>query len=126
MRNARAVAVQVLIIAGLCALAWLQLELPAIAHFDFPWGLLLGILLGVLLALLPALAGFPVRPNALAGMYWAGAFILLLLVVYQYLSMVTGLHLDALRFISQPAARLRIVEGALLGFCVTQAMRGTA
>lgn len=124
MRNLRTLFVPILMLAALCALAWFVLELPIIAHFDFIWDVLLGALLGAAFAWLPQLTGFPSRKNAQAGMLWACGFLSLLVIFYQYMTLVTGLHIDFLAFLATPGPRLRIVEGAFLGYCSFIAGRG--
>lgn len=124
MRNVRAVLVPVVMLAAVVALAWLQVEVGAVAHFDFFWDVLLGVALGAALALLPQMAGFPAKRNTLTGMFWVCGFLALLLIFYQYMTLVTGMQVEALHFLAAPGARLRIVEGVMLGYCSFVAGRG--
>lgn len=124
MRNVRAVLVPIGLLLALGALAWLVIDVPIIAHFDFIWDVLLGALLGAGLAVLPAWAGYPPKRNAQTGMFWACGFVALLLIFYQYMTQVTGLGIEALAFLSTPGTRMRIVEGAFMGYCSLIAGRG--
>lgn len=124
MRNVRAIIVPILLLVILCALAWLQVQLPIVAAFDFIWDVILGAALGVGLSLLPVLSGFAVRRNAMTSMLWVCGFLSLLLIFYQYMTLVTGLQLDSLAFLATPNTRMRIVEGAILGYCSFTAGRG--
>lgn len=124
MRNIRAVFVPILLLAALCALAWFDLSIPIIAEFSFIWDVILGTVLGIALAWLPTLSGFTSKRNQLTGMFWVGGFLALLLVFYQYMVLVTGLNVEALTVISSPGPRMRIVEGAFLGYCSFTAGRG--
>lgn len=124
MRKVQAVLVPLLILAALVALAWLQVDVPIIARFDFIWDVILGAALGLGLALLPQLSGFAPRKNALTSMFWVCGFITLLVVFYQYMSLVADLHIAALSFLSSPGPRMRLIEGALLGYCSFVAGRG--
>lgn len=126
MRSVRAVVVPILLLAALGALAWLNIDIAVIAQFPFIWDVLLGVALGVGLALLLPLSGFAVRRNALTGMLWVCAFLSLLIIFYQYMVQVTGLHVEALTFLAMPGTRLCIVEGAVLGFTTLIAARGKA
>lgn len=124
MRNIRAAIMPILLLIAICALAWLDVELPIVAHFSFIWDVLLGGALGAGLVFLPTLSGFTVRRNALTGMYWVCGFLSLLLVFYQYMTLVTGLHIDAIAFLDNPGPRMRIIEGTILGYCSFVAGRG--
>lgn len=124
MRYIRAVVVPILLLAAVCMLAWLQIGVEEVAHFDFIWDVLLGAVLGAGLALLPAMAGFAVRKNALTGMLWVCGFLSLLLIFYQYMTLVTSLQVEALSILASPDTRMRVVEGVILGYCSFVAGRG--
>lgn len=124
MRNFRAVFAPLLVLCAACGLAMLSVRLEAVVHFDFIWDVLLGAALGILLALLPTFAGFGGKHQAVTSMLWVCGFAALLLIFYQYASMVTGWHMDAISFLSSPGPRLRIAEGAVLGYCSLIAGRG--
>ena len=124
MRKFRAAAMPLLVLAGICGLAYGTLSVDAIARFDFIWDALLGAALGAGLALLPAFSGFGARRNALTAMYWLCGFAALLLIFYQYMASVTGLTIDGLLFLSNPGPRMRVAEGAMLGYCSVVAGRG--
>ena len=124
MRNVRAVMVPVLLLAAVVALAWFDLQIPIVAHFDFIWDVLLGGALGAGLAFLPVMSGFTVRRNALTSMFWVCGFLSLLLIFYQYMTMVTGLRIEVLAFLASPGPRMRIAEGVILGYCSFIAGRG--
>lgn len=124
MRNVRAALVPILLLIAVCALAWFNIDLPFIAEFSFIWDVVLGAVLGIGIALLPALSGFTIRRNAFTSMYWICGFMALLLIFYQYMTMVTGLHADFLEFMTHPGPRMRIVEGVILGYCSLIAGRG--
>lgn len=126
MRNIRAICMPILVLAVLVALAWLQVALPAVARFDFIWDVLLGGALGAGLALMPGLAGFAQKKNAMTSMLWVCGFLSLLLVFFQYMTLVTGMQVEALSFLTAPTTRMRIVEGAVLGYCSVIAGRGKA
>lgn len=124
MRNIRAAIVPVLLLAVVYALAWVQLTIDQIAQFDFIWDVLLGIVLGLGLAFLPGMAGFAQRRNSVTTMFWICGFLSLLVIFYQYISLVTGMRINEIAFLTAPGPRLRIVEGALLGYCSCVAGRG--
>lgn len=124
MRNIRAVFVPILVLAALMALAWLEVQLAAVARFDFIWDVLLGCVLGMALALLPGLAGFAQKKNVMTSMLWVCAFLALLLVFFQYMTLVTGMRVEGLSFLTTPGTRMRVVEGAVLGHCTVIAARG--
>lgn len=124
MLKLRAVCMPVLVLAAVCALAWLEADLSFIAHFGFIWDVLLGAALGAGLALLPPMSGFAVRRNAATSMYWVCGFVALLLVFYQYAALVTGVYVQPLAFLSLPGTRMRVVEGAVLAYCSVVAGRG--
>ena len=124
MQGFRAMMVPVLLFAAFLLLGAVDLQIPAIAHFDFIWDVLLGAVLGAGLAWLPTLAGFKAKRNATTSMFWICGFASLLIIFYQYMSLVTGSAIQALAFLNVPIARLRIVEGAMLGYCSFVAGRG--
>lgn len=126
MRKVRAALLPMLLLIGLTALAWLDVRLDRVAHFGFIWDVLLGLMLGMGLCALPALSGFSARRNALTGMYWVCGFASLLLIFYQYTNLLTGVSAEPLAFLTDPGPRMRIVEGALLGFTSLMAGRGKA
>ncbi len=126
MRNFRAAVIPVLLLAAACALAYFDLKFDRVAHFGFIWDVLLGAALGAALVLLPSMSGFSARKNALTSMYWVCGFTALLLVFYQYMTLVTGMRIESLAFLSNPGPRMRIVEGVLLGYCSLMAGRGKA
>lgn len=124
MRNIRIVFVPVLILAALCGLAMLEIDVTGIAQFGFIWDVLLGGVIGAALALLPAMAGFNVRRNAQTSLLWVCGFVTLLLIFYQYMTLVTGMRIEALAFLAAPGTRMRIAEGVMLGYCSFIAGRG--
>lgn len=124
MRNVRVAVLPILLMAAATALAWWRPEVHAIAHFSFIWDVLLGAVLGALLALLPQLSGFTPRRNAATGMFWVCGFVSLLLIFYQYATMLTGLSIEAISFLAMPNGRMRVIEGAFLGYCSVLAGRG--
>lgn len=116
MRSLRAAVFPVLLMLALVFLSCLSFELPSISHFEFIWDVLIGGALGAGLAFLPTIAGFEGKRNPLGSKLWIAAFVTMLLVFYQYISLVTRIQLHLLPFLENPGARMRIVEGALLGF----------
>lgn len=124
MRNVRAIAMPILLLAAVCMLAWLQISVKEVSQFDFIWDVLLGVALGAGLAFLPAMAGFAVRKNALTGMFWVCGFLSMLLIFYQYMTMVTSLQVEVISFLASPGTRMRITEGVFLGYCSFIAGRG--
>lgn len=124
MQKIRAAVMPVLLLVLAYGLAWYNINISEIAQFDFIWDALLGVLLGIALAMLPTMSGFKLRKNAATGMYWICGFLTLLLIFYQYMTMVTGMKLDVLAFMHPTTARVRIVEGVILGYCSLIAGRG--
>ncbi len=124
MRRIRAITVPLFVLAAACALALQNLQLDSVANFSFIWDVLLGSAVGVGLALLPAMSGFPGRQNGLVPMFWVCGFISLLMIFYQYMSAITGMHIQGLAFLAVDNPRVRIVESVLLGYCSMTAGRG--
>lgn len=124
MRRIRAIMVPLLVLTATCALALFDFKLDSVANFSFIWDVLLGSVLGVGLALLPSTSGFISRQNNLTAMFWVCGFISLLLIFYQYLSTITGTHIQGLAFLAVGDVRIRIVEGVFLGYCSAVAGRG--
>ncbi len=123
MRKIRAAVVPLLALGATCALALFDVRLDSVAQFSFIWDVLLGAVVGALLALLPSLSGFPGKQNALTSMFWICGFVSLLLIFYQYMSLVTGVQVPQLAFLA-PSPRARIAESAVLGYCSLVAGRG--
>jgi hypothetical protein len=124
MRKIRVAAMPLLLLAALWALAGWRAELPQIAHFDFIWDVLLGGAVGAGFALLPQMASLGGKRNGLTGLFWVCGFVALVLVFYQYISLVTGVSAQGLGFLENPGTRTRMVEGAVLGYCSFVAGRG--
>lgn len=124
MRKAQAIVLPVAILCILLALAFVELQLDAIAEFAFIWDVLLGIALGVGIAILPALAGFESKRNERTSFFWVCGFVSMLLIFCQYISSVIVLRADIVTFLPQANARMRMVEGAFLGYCSYIAARG--
>lgn len=124
MRAVRAAIVPFLLLAVLFAVGRLEPSFPQLAHFDFIWDVLVGALLGVCLCLLPALSGFPPRKNKSVGLFWIAAFAALLLIFYQYMTLITGMRLSVVAFLTGVGSRVRVIEGAVLGYCSVTAGRG--
>ena len=124
MRNVRAAIMPLLVLALVVALSYYELKVGSIAKFDMIWDVLLGGAIGVALALLPSLSGFGAKRNALTGMYWVCGFTVLLLIFYQYMTSITGSQISGLYFLSNPAPRMCVAEGTVLGFCSMIAGRG--
>lgn len=124
MQKLRVAVVSVLVFVALGALAWLRLDVSFIAHFDFIWDVLLGLALGAAFAWMPTFTGFAVRRNAATGMFWICGFLFLLVIFYQYMTLVIGLHVEQLDFLAAPSTRMRVIEGAVLGYCSFTAGRG--
>lgn len=125
MRKLRAAAVPLLILSGLVLFASLDVTLDAVAHFAFIWDVLLGALLGAAFALLPQLAGFGGKRNVLTAMCWVGGFCAMMLIFFQYISLITDFRVHSMAFLAAPGPRARIVEGAALGFFSFVAGRGS-
>jgi hypothetical protein len=124
MRKIRAAVVPLIALVLVCALASFDAQIESVAQFSFMWDVLLGVFVGVILALLPAMCGFSARQNALTSMFWIGGFASLLLIFCQYMSLVTGMQLKDLPFLSGAMPRARIAEGVMLGYCSLIAGRG--
>lgn len=111
----------------LCVL-WLLARLDAnvthIARFDFLWDVLSGAAAGVVFCLLPVAGGFGARRNVRTSMLWLPAFFALVVIFYQYAVLVTGLESPPFRFLLGAGTRLRMVEGAAVGYCAAVAARG--
>lgn len=126
MRNFRAIAMPLLLLAAITALAYANVSVDRIAQFGFIWDVLLGAALGAGLALLPPAAGFPGKRNALTAMFWVCGFATLLIIFYQYMTLMTGMNIETIAFLGNPNGRMRVVEGAMLGYCSIFAGRGKA
>ena len=124
MHRLKAAVVPVLMLVLAVTLAHSSLSVPQVSHFEFVWDVLLGAALGAFLSVLPSMAGFGSKRNALTGMLWVGGFVTMILVFYQYISLVTGVAIDSLSLIAAPSQRMRIVEGTMLGYLSFTAGRG--
>lgn len=124
MKKLRALIYPTLLLAGLWLLADININYVRIAHFDFILDALIGIVMGVVFAVIPSVGGFGTRRTPQTSMLWLPAFAMLVVLFYQYASLVTGFTSESLRFLFNPTVRLRVTEGAALGYCVTAACRG--
>jgi len=124
VKRIRSMLCPILLFAVVAVVAMMGLSIPAIAYFDFLWDVILGVLLGGALNLFPALCAMTPKKNALSGNYWLCFFILLVILCCQYLSLTMNLHIPVLYVLANPSTRLRIVEGAFLGYCAFAAARG--
>lgn len=123
MRKIRVALMPLLVLALLAALSLWNINFDKIARFHFLWDTLLGIGLGAGLCWLPALTGTKQKKQAHGSLYWVGAFGMLLLLCLQYMALLTGTALFAWDFLLLANGRSCVVEGAGLGYCVTQALR---
>ncbi|MEF9879309.1 MAG: hypothetical protein RSB06_02385 [Clostridia bacterium] len=89
--------------------------LGASSFFSF---LLKGLLLGACLSLVPPLAGIKSRNNGLTAWLFAGAGLLLCMLLYQYLETIEVLHSPLLLSLITINAQVVLVESTVMGFLV--------
>ena len=123
MKNLRALVYPALLLAGLWLLSDINVNFVRIAHCDFLLDALIGVVLGIVFAVIPSAGGFGTRRAPQTSMLWLPAFVMLVLLFYQYAALTTGFGSERVRFLLNPTTRLRVVEGAALGYCVTIACR---
>ena len=117
MRKLRAILAPGALFALLILIASFDLDIGVIAEFAFIWDVTVGILLGAGLAALPALSAHKGRNDKHLAFFWICGFCALILVFVQYMSTVMGLQTEGAAFVPPTNARMRIIEGALLGYC---------
>lgn len=117
MRRIRAVVAPVALFALLIFIASFGPDIGAIAEFAFIWDIAIGILLGAGLAVLPALSAHKSANDKYLAFLWVGGFCSLVLIFIQYMSTVVGFQTEGAAFVPPTNAQMRIVEGALLGYC---------
>jgi len=117
MLGLRAIFVPVALFALLILIASFDFTIGMIAEFAFIWDVAVGILLGVALAALPALSAFKGVGDKNLAFFWVCGFCSLLLIFVQYMSTVVGLQTEGAAFAPPTNARMRIIEGAILGYC---------
>lgn len=125
MRMIRAALAPLLVLAALVGLALWNLTFARIALFSTLWDAVLGLSLGVALSLLPPLIGIRARGDAVSGCYWVCAFVALTLIALQYLASVTGFHIKGLEWLLAASSRVYVAESAVMGYCLSHAIRGT-
>lgn len=120
LRKLTAALCPLLLCMAVCvAYRWLDSLLGASNFFSF---LLKGVLIGGCLALILPLAGVSARTNGLAGWLFAGAGLLLMLLLYQYLETVGALHSPLLLKLITINGQVVLVESAVMGYLCATAM----
>lgn len=113
-----------MMICGMWLLARMNVNLASVARFDFIWDVAVGAVMGVFFLLLPSAGGFPVKKSTYTAVLWLPAFLVLVVIFYQYVSMISGIEAPFLRLLHNPGTRARMVEGAAVGYCAAAGVRG--
>lgn len=117
MRRMRAMLVPIALLALLVLISSQSPNIEAIAAFDFIWDVVVGIALGASIAALPSLSAFNGIEDKRLSFLWACGFCSLIIIFAQYMTTVVGLRTEGFDFIPPTSARMRVVEGAFLGYC---------
>ena len=117
MRRIRAILAPIALFALLIFISSLNLNIGAIAEFSFIWDIALGIALGVGAAALPALSAYKGAGDKHLAFFWICGFCSLVLIFIQYMSTVMGVQTEGAAFVPPTNTRMRVVEGAILGYC---------
>lgn len=88
----------------------------------FIWYMLLGIGLGIVLGMMPMLYGGGSKERFVTQRWFACAFVLGVLL-YQYVTLVTGTNIPWLAWLAKGLPRTIMGEACLLGYCVLGALR---
>ena len=108
----------------LCLLALLNVRIPSIPDFGFLWDVFLGIAAGFLLRVLPRLCGQCTEKKKSPKLcWWISVFLLLVLILCQYLAAALDIRMPLLSVLECPTPRLRITEGLLLSFSFSCAVK---
>lgn len=111
------------IVLPLGLLIILCLLVPLFAAMNFFWGsLLLGTVMGILLGLLLPIAGATRLREPFAYLLWIPAAIILLILLWQYLSS-TGISIPVLRLLSTTDARIITAESTFAAYMITFSVR---
>ena len=119
LRKLTVIVLPLLMLLGICLL------IPLISGMSLFFGsLLLGALLGVLLALLLPLAGATRLREPFAWLLWIPAAVILLILLYQFLSMNrVGQDVPLLRLLATGDARVLTAESAFAAYMLTFSLR---
>lgn len=117
LRKLTVLVVPLLLCAVLCVF------LPVLNGRGF-WGNVgQGLLMGCTLALLLPLSGASRRREPFAGLLWAPLTLLVLTVIYQYLSAMGLWSVPALSFLTTTSGQTVLVECVFVGFLAVQTIR---
>ena len=123
MQKLRAIVAPAALFALLILIASFDFAIALIAEFSFIWDIAVGIMLGAGLALLPALSAHKSANDRNLAYFWICGFCSLLLIFLHYMSTVVGVQTEGAAFVPPTNTRMRVVEGALLGYCSVVAGR---
>lgn len=117
MRKARMIIMPIAILGILLVLCHFEVQLDAIAAFNFIWDIMLGIALGIGIALVPSVYGYKSSQNNQPAYFWVSGFVTMVLIFCQYMSTVISINASITPFLPATNIQMRIVEGAFLGYC---------
>ena len=117
LRKLTVMVAPLLLALGLCLL------FPVMGGLGFWSNVLKGLLLGVVLALLLPVSGAGRRREPFAGLLWAPAVVLALVVGYQYLESIGSSDWPALRLLTTRDGQVVLVECAFTGYMAAQCIR---
>lgn len=117
------------LVAALCPLLLCLLTCAAFSWIDglmvgaaFLAFVLKGVLLGICLALILPVAGVSMRTNGLMPWLLAGAGLLVVLLLFQYLQGTNLVHAQILRPILSVNGQVLLVEGTVMGYMATMGL----
>lgn len=117
LRKLMVIVLPLVLCAALCTL------LPTLNGLGFWSNVLQGILLGGVMALLLPLSGASKRKEPFAGLLWIPMLLLVVTVIYQYLSAMGMWATPALAFLTTNSGQTVLVECMFIGFMLVQTIR---
>lgn len=117
LRKLTVIAVPLLLAAALCTL------LPLMGGLGFLSNVFKGAGLGIGLALLLPLSGAGRKREPFAGMLWVPSFVMMLVVLYQYLHSVDAVSIPVLEMLATRDGQVVLVECTFAAYMAVQCLR---
>ena len=117
LRKLTVIAVPVLLCAAVCML------LPLLSGLGYWSNVLKGAALGTALALLLPISGAGRKREPFAGLLWAPAVMLMLVILYQYLHSVGTVRIPVMEMLSTRDGQVVLVESTFAAYMAVQSIR---